>query len=98
VDTGDKLMRGADAGQGEFEDALWGVVAHAMTHQPKGERLSLAVLLDPATFDRSLLPVIRRAWQRTVEAVSLESLVEHGHPMPDPRAGDTDPDAAGEDG
>lgn len=83
MSTADKLRAGADAGQGEFEDAFWGVLVHAMTHQPAGERLSLSDVVAAGTFEEAVLPAVRRAWQRATYALALEALVEHGTPPPD---------------
>jgi len=80
MSTADKLRAGADAGQSEFEDALWGVLVHAMTHQPEGERLSLRDVTAEGMFESAVLPAVRRAWDRAVEALALEALVEHGTP------------------
>lgn len=84
MSTADKLRAGADATQGEFEDACWGVLVHAMTHQPAGDRLSLRAVLSEDTFEETVLPTVRRAWERATQALALEALVEYGTPPLDP--------------
>lgn len=66
-----------------------------MTHQAKGDLLALDEVAAEGTFEYAVLPTVRRAWERTIQAVALESLVENSHPMPDLTARDTDDDEDG---
>jgi len=84
VSTADKLRAGADASQGEFEDACWGVLVHAMTHQPAGELLYVSQVTAEGMFESAVLPAVRRAWERSVEALALEAMVGPGAPTDGP--------------
>ncbi|WP_168200414.1 hypothetical protein [Protaetiibacter larvae] len=47
-----------------------------MTHAPAGDRLNLRDVRAEGTFEAAVLPTVRMARERAVEALVLEAMIE----------------------